>query len=325
MNQASIWRQDLARRIAHVYAANPRVAAVILGGSTARGHADQYSDVELGVFWHEPPSDIERRAAIEQVGADLIYLYPFNSNEEVWCDDITVGRSLTDQPQSGVLFEVSHYTTVSMKRTLDLVLRQYDPSESKQNLISGVVDCVPLHGIPLIEHWQSRAAIYPEKLAVAVVNRHALIDHFWRWEILLHRGENLMLVYQSLSSVQQKLLHVLLGLNRVYYFGFKWLDVVAARLKIAPADLTRRFRQVYEVPPAEGVQQLAALVEETYDLVARYLPAVDVDRRRAVFRYRRPVWEAPPPGLGLDAAPASRENAPGWVPAIESPKHRDPT
>jgi hypothetical protein len=57
---------------------------------------------------------------------------------------------------------------------------------------------------------------------------------------------------------------------------------------------------VYQVDPAEGGRQLAAMVEETYDLVAEHLPAVDVAWFRRVFRYRRPAWEHPPPGLPGD-------------------------
>ena len=60
MNAASQWRHNLAHPLAPIYAANPHVAAVLLGGSTARGHADRYSDIELGVFWHQPPTDAER-------------------------------------------------------------------------------------------------------------------------------------------------------------------------------------------------------------------------------------------------------------------------
>ena len=40
---------------------------MILAGSTARGHAD-FSDIDLGVFWHEPPTEDERLAAVEQAG-----------------------------------------------------------------------------------------------------------------------------------------------------------------------------------------------------------------------------------------------------------------
>jgi|SRR6266508_1899914 len=294
MNTASQWRLAIMREIAPLYADNPAVAAVIVGGSSARGHADQYSDIELGVFWHTPPTDAQRQLVVDRAGADLLALYPYDQQEEVWCDDYMIGRAQADVPKSGILVEVVHYTTEFMNRVLEQVLEQHNPEELKQNLIAGVLDAVTLHGSALIQEWQNRAIHYPEPLAIAVVNRHATIDHFWRWEMLLHRHQNLMLLYQSFSQVQQKLLHVLLGLNRVYYFGFKWLDVVAARLPLAPPDLLHRLTQAYQVEPTEGAYQIAALVEETYDLVEKHMPTVDVDWLRRVFRYRRPVWSEPP-------------------------------
>ena len=61
MNEATIKRMALAQRIAPAYAANPKVRAVLLAGSVARGTADHFSDIEIDVFWAEPPSDDERR------------------------------------------------------------------------------------------------------------------------------------------------------------------------------------------------------------------------------------------------------------------------
>src|SRR5215216_2716534 len=69
----------LARRIAPIYAANPRVAAVMVGGSVARGLADRYSDLELGIFWAAPPPDAERLAAIDQLGGALFGPRSFRS------------------------------------------------------------------------------------------------------------------------------------------------------------------------------------------------------------------------------------------------------
>lgn len=295
MNNASRWRRAIADHLAAIYAHNPHIAAVLLGGSTARGHADQYSDIELGIFWYQPPTDEERRAVIELAEGDLIRLYPYDAQEEVWADDFMMGRVALDQLQSGVLIEVGHYTVDFMNRTLESVLHHHDPDELKHNLISGVIDGVGLHNQALIQQWQHQAYPYPDALTVAVINRHALIDHFWGWEMFLHRQHNLMLLYYAFSQVQMKVLHVLLGLNHIYYFGFKWIDVVVHRLSIAPVNLSDRLRQVYQTEPAEGARQLTALVEETYDLVEQHVPQVDVDRLRRIFRYRRPFWEQPPP------------------------------
>jgi hypothetical protein len=294
MNPDSLWRQSLARRIAPAYSTNPNIAAVILGGSTARGHADRYSDIELGVFWLQPPTEIERNSAIVQSGGHLIRLYPYDPIEEVWSDDFTMGVSGSNAEKEGVFTEVVHYTTEFMNQTLDAVLLQHNPDELKQNLIAGVFDGIPLHNPTLILEWKTRAADYPQGLQVAVINRHAQIDHFWRWAMFLERGPNLMMLYHSFTSIQQKLLHVLLALNRIYYFGFKWLDVVISRLNITPPNLRQRLIDTFQIPPADASVRLSELVEETYDLVEEHCPQVDVSRLRRIFRYQRSFWDEPP-------------------------------
>lgn len=293
MNAASKWRYELTRPIAAIYAANPNAAAVILGGSTARGHADRYSDVELGVFWHQAPTDDDRQAAAQAIGAADYRLHPLYEPEQVWSDDLFLGRAHPEAPNSGLLLEVVHYTVAHYENILRAVLVDCDPDPVKQNLVAGVVDGLALHNPALIGQWQARAADYPPGLAEAVVRENAQIDHFWRWEMWLAR-DNPLLLHLQWAQVQQQLLHVLLGLNQVYYFGFKWLEEVDRRLAHKPQDLLPRLRQVSQLPPAEAAQALARLVEETYDLVEAHLPAVDVDWLRKVFRYQRTAWDRRP-------------------------------
>lgn len=297
MNYASQWRYDLVQGIVPLYAANPHVAAVLVGGSTARGQADRYSDIELGVFWQQPPTETERQEAAAGLSpmSDLLYLYPYDPVEEVWCDDFMLGRAQFNQPKSGILLEVVHYTVDFIERTFVEVLEKHNPDPLKQNLIAGILDGIPQYNHELIERWQQRGRAYPYELALTVVQRHAQIDHFWRWQMWVARQNNLMMLYQSFAQVQNKLLHTLLGVNRTYYFGFKWLDVVNERLAYKPDKLVTRLAQVYEREPAVGAQLLAELVEETYELVEHHLPEIDVEWLRAVFRYQRPIWDDKPP------------------------------
>lgn len=294
MNKASHWRSDIAKTIAPLYGKNPKTVAVILGGSTARGHADKFSDMEMGVFWKHPPSDDDRQQVVDELGADLIRLYDYDPNEKVWSDDYMIGRNASDEPKSGILVEITHYRASFMERTLKAVLKDHSTDMQAHNLIAGVVDAIPMCGMPLVKDWQLRAATYPDELAVAMVNHYGIIDHFWRWEMYLHRSQNLPMLYQSFSYVHQRLLHVLLGLNRVYYFGFKWLDVVVDRLDIKPDNLLERLQQPYQVSPDEGAKQIIALVDEVFDLVEHHLPDANTDRLRSIFHYKRPTWEHSP-------------------------------
>jgi hypothetical protein len=294
MMPSSPWRNEIAERLASLYASNGKVAAVMLGGSTARGHADGFSDMELGVFWSKAPTVTERRAVIAAADADLGYQYDYDPEEQVWSDDFYVGRVASGQPKSGLFVEVAHQLVSSTEQILRAVLNGCSTSQSAHNLIGGIVDAIPLAGAPMLEAWKAQAIRYPRELSLAVVRKHGVICHFWRWEMFLARGENLMLLYQSFAQVQQQLLHVLLGLNRVYYFGFKWLDLVADRLEIKPERFAIRLKQVYQVPPDEGARLLIGLVDEVFSLVEAHLPEIDVRRLREIFHYRRPRWTRSP-------------------------------
>jgi hypothetical protein len=128
---------------------------------------------------------------------------------------------------------------------------------------------------------------YPDGLASAVVRAQAQIDFLWQLEAHLSRG-NPLLAYGWVADAHRRLLHALLAANRVYFFGFKHLDAVEARLPLGPTRLAGRIRETYESPAAMG-ERVRVLAEETYDIVEQAVPDVDVDRLREILRYQRPT------------------------------------
>jgi hypothetical protein len=295
MNAASAWRVQFARYVADAYAAEPAVAAVLVGGSAARGHADQYSDVEVGVFWDAPPSEEQRQRVMGRVVADGKRAFAFDAAEEVWCEDYFIGRAESGAERSGLLVEIAGHTVEHVNRTFDQVLLEADPDPLKQNLIAGVAQGIAIKGHDLLDSWRERSRTYPDSLARAVVLRHAQIDHYWRRRMWLAR-QNRLMFDQQMCDVGQRVLHMLLAVNRIYYFGFKWQPLVLSQLACAPRDFASRFAAVGECEPDAAAEGLRQLVEETYDLVELHVPGVPVDRLRSIFRWQRPVWgDEPPP------------------------------
>lgn len=297
----SRWRRAVARHLAAYYAAQPNVAAVLCGGSTGRGYADAYSDLEIGVFWHTPPTEAERGAVIAAAGADLVRLYPYDTDYDLWEDTYMVGRAAPDAQQTGLLVEAEHYTGAGMERILQAVLVDLDADDTRHSLLAILGAGLPLYGADLLAGWAARAAPYPPALADKLVRQHGQIEHFWRVEVLVTARANPLLAYSELNRMSQALLRTLLAVNRQYYCGFKWLAQVIAPLERKPPDLAARLRQVFAGEPLAGAEILRALIEETYDLAEAACPAVDVAQLRRWFRWRRPAWAAPPPGLQLDA------------------------
>lgn len=264
-----------AATVAAAYAADPNVVAVVLGGSAGAGHADRWSDVEIGVFWQTPPAEVARRAAIERARGTILRLFP--EADGVWFDEWTL---------HGLLIELSNLTTAGVEGALEAVLERHDPDLGLQSLLAALVNGMHLQGSETLLVWRDRARDYPAGLARAVVQRHAQIDHFWRFSMFRER-DNPLLAARAVTDVHERVLHALLAVNRTFYSGFKSLDAVAARMPLAPPNLLPRLRAAYLGPPADAEALLRDLVEETYDLVERHVPDAGVDRLRTIFRHRR--------------------------------------
>lgn len=297
LRQASHARRVIAERIAPAYAGNDKVAAILLGGSTARGDSDQYSDLELGIFWNQPPTELDRHSAIERSGGDLHHLYPFDAADQVWADDWKIGRNDCNEPFTGVSVDMQHMTINAAQRTIDAVVKTFDPDANKHGLIAAIRMGVPLHGEALITRWRSETDDYPPQLMRSAINRFAQIDHFWRIEMWRERRD-LTGVHGKTVATHGAIFHTLLALNRIYAFGLKHRDTLIAQLKLAPKDLSCRLDACFDTDHVAAEQTLRDLVEEIYDLIEQHVPDVDVKRLRRIFRYRRPLWdEMPPRGL----------------------------
>jgi hypothetical protein len=288
---ASLLRRSLAQAIAPAYARNPAVRAVFVAGSAARGHADRYSDLEVGVVWAAPPSEDDRLRAIAAADGDLVLLYPVDDEEPgpTWSDAWKIGRR-GGAAFSGVEVDMTHCLEETVEQTLRQVLEELDADPMKQLAVGAILHALPLHGEQLVEGWRTGAAHYPRGLQVAVVSGHAQIEGLWRLDAFAAR-DNPVAGYRVLLEAQERLLHVLLGLNAVYYPGFKSLEAVVADLGIAPRELLPRLLACHPLVAGRSKAGLTALVEETYDLVERHLPEIDVERLRSILAYERPLWD----------------------------------
>ena len=289
---ASLLRLSLAERLTAAYANNPGVVGVITGGSTARGHADRFSDLEVGVIWSDPPTETERAEAIAAAGGDLVRLYPAEEGElggPVWSDAWKVGRR-DDVRLTGIEVDMHHFLAETLEGVLDAVLDEFDPDPVKQSFVGFLLHGIPLHGSDRLQTWQERAANYPDELRVAVVRAHAQIEGLWRLDAYSARG-NPVAGYAVLTSAHEELLQTLLGLNRVYFSGFKSLEAVTAELDLAPRDLLLRMQASYPLRAGVSKAALTQLVEETYDLIEEHVPEIDVAPLREFLRYERPLWD----------------------------------
>jgi hypothetical protein len=280
MNEACRWRQALARQIAVHYSANPKVTTVIVGGSVARGYADHFSDIDLGVFWAAPPTEKARRAIIKCAGGGRGSLFPFHREEDGWSEHFEV---------AGVTIDVRHVTVETTERILADTLERADPSLTKQQHLAALLSALPLSHPSLLTRWQQQARVYPQELSMAMVQTYLCFRPAWEQEMLAERND-LLVLYESFCIAQQHLLLALMGLNHLYYPGFKWVDQVMRQMSITPPQLASRFQQLFgiiSIDPLAAVYQLHELIEETFVLVETHLDEIDISQARARFQERR--------------------------------------
>ena len=291
MQEASRRRDALAQQIASQYQVNPQVAAVLVEGSVARDDADHSSDLDLAVFWTEPPTPQERRDIITRAGGSSRRTWPSHGEATGW---------KTRFEKEGILIDVRHTTIAATVDLLAAVVERADPRLAKQERLAALRWGLPLVNPTLITGWQQQAAAYPHALAVAMVRTHLRFRPAWEQEQLAERHEVLVL-YDALCTAQKQLLLVLLGLNRLYYPGWCWLDRLIDEMQVTPGNLAPRLKQLFaivSIDPLAAVYQLHDLIEETFRLVETHLGEVDTHAAHERFRMPRRAGEHTVDGLG---------------------------
>jgi hypothetical protein len=290
MNEATRWRFALAKKIAESYAGYPNAEVVMIAGSVGRGTADRYSDIEIDVYYARPPTEAERIAAVEGCGGVVDKL---DQDEDEWEEQMFVG---------GFHAATSTFLISTMERYLSEVLDLCLIAPSAQTRLHSVQHAVTVKGEPLVEQWRTRAALYPDELVYVMLQENLPFRGFWYAEEMLAARDDLLLLYDIFVRVGRQILGALLGLNRLYLptpDHLKGMDEMIAAMRLKPDHLSTRLKQAFQTEPVKGVVLLKEIIADILTLVERNLPEFDITPYRANFEKRRPVWDAPPPGLGL--------------------------
>jgi hypothetical protein len=310
MNAATRWRLELAQQMTPLYAQNPKVAAVVVAGSVGHGRADDYSDIELDIFWHEPPTDAERQQPIQQLKAEIIEFWPLEDDE--WSEDYLVGPLQCD---------ISNFLVSTIDRTIGDVLAG-DTAVLKQCRLAGLQQGVAVVGSDQFDRWQAQITPYPEALRRAMVaeNLNFPALGIWYMRDVLAARQDWLLLAEVLVRMQRRIMGALHGLNGLYlaHPGYKWLNETIAEMSLTPPDLAARLQHINLVSPAEAIEPLHQLLEETIALAERELPDLDLSGAwRAIGRRRMAVFPesfGPCPVIGQNYGETNR---PRSGPALE--------
>lgn len=259
--------QFLASNISKVYSQNPKVDAVLIGGSVSRNWNDEYSDIELFVFWKEGPTEEDRKVSINLVNGRIIDFHPYE--EEEWSETYVT---------NGVKFEISNFLTSTIQKTINDVIVEFDTDLDKQCLVAAVYDGIPLYGEELLRKLKKKVEIYPKELSLGMIRDNIDLGNRWNnREALLKRKDWLML-YKVIVSVQTNLMGILFGLNKLYVHhpAFKWQKHSLEAMKIVPRNIFNRFTSILLNHPNESVSELEDIIKEIYELIKTEYPSLDL-------------------------------------------------
>jgi len=262
MSDATAYLRRQARRIAAAYQAFAVPRAILLVGSAASGDADEYSDIDLLLYYEEVPSDECLTAAREQLGVERSRI----SSR----DDASIGeRYYLD----GVECQIAHVTVGRVEEGIKKVVVELDLSEVRLKIMSGLCEGVPLHGEDLIERWRAEARI-TEKLQRAMIERRWNFFPWWYFEERLRLRDATLWRYDVLVQAAYNIVGVLAAVNRLYFstLEFKRPANFLSRLEIALPDIALRLDTLFESDEATSTSELERLVRETATIVSARFP-----------------------------------------------------
>jgi hypothetical protein len=288
MNQATRWRFALAKQIGAAYAQNPKSQGVMIAGWVGRGRADRYSDIEVDVYYAEPPTEAERVAVVESCGGVVEKL---DQDDDEWEEQMLIG---------GFHAASSTFLITTMERYLREVVDECQIAPLAQVRLFSVQHAVTVKGEVQVEQWRARAAAYPDGLVRAMLETYLRFEGFGYAEDMLAARADLILLYDIFVRIERQILGALLGLNRLYLptpDHLKWMDEMIDAMRLKPDHLSTRLKQAFRLEPDQGVTLLKEVIAEIFDLVDRHVPGFETLPYRARLEKRRPVWDAPPAGL----------------------------
>lgn len=258
---------EIAQRIGAVYAPVPEAMTILVGGSVARGYADRWSDLEVGVFWCDLPPEHSRADLAAGTGLIDWSAYP---------DPSLGGAAEEDGVRDGIKVDLINLDCTSVENSITAVISHGDPSLERQALLATIQDGIPLAGHSLLDSWKARVAIYPEYLRAATIRSQLIFGpHAWL-EMLAERNDVLVL-HDLLCQIVRTVVTILLGVNGVYARSTapKWLLHTLAQCTILPTELDHRLDTMLRADPHTAVNAAISLIQETLTLIDKHVPAVD--------------------------------------------------
>jgi hypothetical protein len=273
----------LAERLVALELERTQPAAALLTGSVATGEADEYSDLDLILYFDGALPDEEAVDGVRTAagGGEATPIGPRT--------ELTYAIQF---PVEGVQVQLAHETLASAEADIAKVVDELDVDTPLQKALEGIHGGLALHGAGTIERLRERAA-YSEEV------QRAMVTTFWRffplWYVAdqLERRDAVVWRYDVMAQSAYNLLGVLAGVNRVWFttFQLKRMRKLVDAFELAPPRLAERIEAFFAPDAAAAVAELERLVGETRELVRDRFPDLDLSVSRELGTRHLPFGE----------------------------------
>ncbi|MEZ4727998.1 MAG: hypothetical protein R3E79_12785 [Caldilineaceae bacterium] len=153
MTEQSAYLVSLAQHVVRPYTALPTCRAAMVTGSAAKGLSDNYSDLDLTIYYADDLPDEEMLAAIRQ---------QHGAGERKWLLGDRAEHSIAEAYDlHGIEVQIGHTTIAAWEASIAQVLEKLEVDSPLQKALEGTLACQALYGEAYIAAWQARLAAYP--------------------------------------------------------------------------------------------------------------------------------------------------------------------
>ena len=121
MTPQSKARLKIGQDIASSFSAHPDVKTVFAFDSVGNGLADDYSDLEIGAIWSQPPEPGTLKSIAAKAGGKNWAYGGFHEPKLSYCDGFT---------KDGLDVEFAHWTTTIIDGIIDDIMIRHDVSKN---------------------------------------------------------------------------------------------------------------------------------------------------------------------------------------------------
>lgn len=284
MTPASEYLIQLAEKISVPYTHLPTLKAAMITGSAAKGLADNYSDIDMTMYYE---GELPDEDALNGIRTEL------GGSERRWLiGDRAEGGFAEAYELYGIEVQIGHTLIDKWEETIAFVHSAEDITTSAPKALEGTLACKPLYGADYIERWQLEIKLFPPALARAMVAQNLHFFAVWGLEPHFRTRDAKIWYHQILVETAQKLVGVLAGLNQLYFttFQFKRQSRFIGQMGIKPDNFAARLDGLFTAELGASLAELEALVTETIALVEKHMPDVDTKPAKARLGWRQQPW-----------------------------------